>query len=398
LNADGCHTPTGGRFYQGYISRILENPTYAGLVEINGEITQGTFPEIIDQATRQAALSLRRSMKETRRGRAPRAHHLLGAGLLRCPGCGSTMRAVFRTDAKGAIRWEAYQCSRKVSEGVDACSVTPLEREPIDRAVYEWVVNVAVDIEATEAVLIDDVDARLAENQALLAQAERDAMRVERDRAKVKRDYLDGDDSVRNLLAELNAELVEEAEGLASNIKRLKAQGKALQDERTRISTDVTALAELTEARTEIIRAAMEGSRQSGDAFRVILRRLFVMFQAIFPGEFPHCPKGAEDSIAWVGEDGLTVGNLILLPRVRPDAIDFQADHIPAFHRVPLVDRTHHAAKLALLYDLERVPELIRGHEPFHPDRDRAVFARFLIDSGCQPPPGDRPPDPRRRR
>jgi hypothetical protein len=44
--------------------------------------------------------------------------------------------------------------------------------------------------------------------------------------------------------------------------------------------------------------------------------------------------------------------------------------------------------KLSLLYDLERVRELIRGSEPFDPQRDRAAFARFLIDSGCQPPPG----------
>ena len=45
--------------------------------------------------------------------------------------------------------------------------------------------------------------------------------------------------------------------------------------------------------------------------------------------------------------------------------------------------------KLALLYDLERVAALLRdGGEPFHPDRDRAAFARFLIDGGCQPPPG----------
>jgi len=43
--------------------------------------------------------------------------------------------------------------------------------------------------------------------------------------------------------------------------------------------------------------------------------------------------------------------------------------------------------KLSLLYDLERVRELIHGGEPFHPDRDRLAFARFLIDSGCQPPP-----------
>jgi hypothetical protein len=54
--------------------------------------------------------------------------------------------------------------------------------------------------------------------------------------------------------------------------------------------------------------------------------------------------------------------------------------------------------KLALLYDLERVRELIGGAEPFHPDRDRTAFARFLIESGCQPPPGGRPPDTPGRR
>jgi hypothetical protein len=43
--------------------------------------------------------------------------------------------------------------------------------------------------------------------------------------------------------------------------------------------------------------------------------------------------------------------------------------------------------KLALLYDLDRVRALIRGGEPFHPDRDRLAFARFLIEAGCQPPP-----------
>jgi hypothetical protein len=54
--------------------------------------------------------------------------------------------------------------------------------------------------------------------------------------------------------------------------------------------------------------------------------------------------------------------------------------------------------KLALLYDLERVRELIRGSEPFHPERDRAAFCRFLIDAGGQPPPGPEGPDRRHRR
>ena len=50
---------------------------------------------------------------------------------------------------------------------------------------------------------------------------------------------------------------------------------------------------------------------------------------------------------------------------------------------------TTRPGKLALLYDLERVAALLRdGNEPFHPDRDRLAFARYLIDIGCQPPPG----------
>ena len=42
--------------------------------------------------------------------------------------------------------------------------------------------------------------------------------------------------------------------------------------------------------------------------------------------------------------------------------------------------------KLALLYDLEHINALLRdGSDPFHPDRDRPAFARFLLDIGCEP-------------
>jgi hypothetical protein len=46
--------------------------------------------------------------------------------------------------------------------------------------------------------------------------------------------------------------------------------------------------------------------------------------------------------------------------------------------------------KLALLYDLERIAQLLKdGTDPFHPDRDRLRFAQYLINLGCQPPPAD---------
>ncbi len=43
--------------------------------------------------------------------------------------------------------------------------------------------------------------------------------------------------------------------------------------------------------------------------------------------------------------------------------------------------------KLALLYDVERVAALLRdGVEPFHDERDRAAFVRYVIELGCEPP------------
>jgi hypothetical protein len=43
--------------------------------------------------------------------------------------------------------------------------------------------------------------------------------------------------------------------------------------------------------------------------------------------------------------------------------------------------------KLALLYDLERVGQLLRdGREPFHPARDRSAFERFVAEAARQPP------------
>jgi hypothetical protein len=46
--------------------------------------------------------------------------------------------------------------------------------------------------------------------------------------------------------------------------------------------------------------------------------------------------------------------------------------------------------KLALLYDIERINALLRdGNDPFHPDRDRVAFARYLLDIGCEPAASD---------
>ena len=53
---------------------------------------------------------------------------------------------------------------------------------------------------------------------------------------------------------------------------------------------------------------------------------------------------------------------------------------------------TDNNGKLALLYDLERIATLLRdGNEPFHPERDRPAFERYLVQIGCQPPLSSKP-------
>ena len=47
------------------------------------------------------------------------------------------------------------------------------------------------------------------------------------------------------------------------------------------------------------------------------------------------------------------------------------------------------AGRLALLYDLQRIAELLRpGLQAFAPDRDRGDFERYVAELGREPPPG----------
>jgi hypothetical protein len=102
-----------------------------------------------------------------------------------------------------------------------------------------------------------------------------------------------------------------------------------------------------------------------------------VCFETHFEGSMPPLRRGPEDAVIW--PDGPRIGKLVLLPQVRPEAIDFAANRFPAIRKVALGGQSEHAAKLALLYDLERVSALLRdGNEPFYADRDRAAFDRFL--------------------
>jgi hypothetical protein len=69
---------------------------------------------------------------------------------------------------------------------------------------------------------------------------------------------------------------------------------------------------------------------------------------------------------------------------------EFQVEALAAMaawtHRYDSGEWDDPPGKLALLYDLERVAELIRdGQEPFYPQRDRKAFEHYVVDVTVPP-------------
>lgn len=376
LNDEGVTTPTGtGRWGQSTISRMLANSVYAGLVEVNGKTYNGVHIPIIDREMHAKAQQLRRATTRTRRGKSPRGKHLVGGGLLTCPSCGSVMRAVFRPRAKGRM-WQAYECSKRINEGVEACRVGPVQREPIDKAIREYVTDAVFDLDATVAALVHAADEHLEEVRALRRAAERDAIETRRGIDKVKRDYTRGALPASEY-GELSIELASELQAITANIQRLIDREAEICDQREQVSTQLAATAQLAAIKEALLVDIEAASDESMDALRAALRRVFVCFETYFVGSMPPGPSKPDDAVL-LPED-LRAGNLVLLPRIRPEAIDWAAAQFPAIHRVPLPGQSEHAAKLALLYDLERVAGMLRdGNDPFYPDRDRPAFRSFL--------------------
>jgi hypothetical protein len=108
--------------------------------------------------------------------------------------------------------------------------------------------------------------------------------------------------------------------------------------------------------------------------------------------------RGLDPRVRWLWFDQLWLDVCLLRERYRLMVrSDWWEDEIQVEALAALVawverydsgDWDDPPGKLALLYDLQRVAELLRsGQDPFGPARDRPRFDRYLLDLGCEPPP-----------
>jgi site-specific DNA recombinase len=122
--------PTAGEkrtWKAGKIGRLLDNPAYAALMPVDGDLLPGQWEPLIDPAVwRQVSMRRRETREKWSRPRAPKR---LLAGLLYCGDCG---RRVYYTARGGGLPGR-YRCSR--GDPTTICSAGGVNAPPADEYV-----------------------------------------------------------------------------------------------------------------------------------------------------------------------------------------------------------------------------------------------------------------------
>lgn len=275
LMTDGVRTAKGhADWYQGTIRSILTNPVYTALLRGEaGEMIEAVHEPIIPRDEWLDVQDLLEKKKRVYdRGRAPLGVHLFRAGHLRCGECGNPMTP--RTD--GRYNRQTYRCNLKTRDS-SRCSMPEVMRAEVDEAVFTYFTEVALDVDATRAQMREAREQKLAEVQALLAAAEREAVAAAEGIARVERDYsrgkLDVDDWKR-----ITANLKQEAEAAEAERDRLRDQFAQVEADTAFLNAEAAVVEDLTRIRQAIAGKVKEADRADVEAVRAALVRQFEKF------------------------------------------------------------------------------------------------------------------------
>ncbi|WP_322770541.1 recombinase family protein, partial [Frankia sp. Cr1] len=156
LNAQGLHTIGGKPWTRGMLASMLQRPSLAGLIEINGEII-GTMRNAEPVVSREEWERLCALLAARRPGRPPGRVHVL-SGLLTCDGCGRRMYGLHRSQEPpypdGGVKSE-YRCRRE--PGRPGCG-----RNFIDGQAAQAAVAIAVQSRLSDPRRAATVVARIA--------------------------------------------------------------------------------------------------------------------------------------------------------------------------------------------------------------------------------------------
>ncbi len=300
LNADKVKPQRAKLWKQTSIGRILGNPTYQGVVVINGDGFPGSHAPLVTPELWDRVEAIRIKGTRTKEGAGPGRHpagsQLFTRGLLRCGICGSAMTP--RTVNSAKEKREEYRCGGRIEHGVGYCAQTAIKREVVDAAALAYFEDVALDADAMQKEIADVVDDR----RGLVADQLRGAVADERQAAerleRVRRDYQDGKLDADDW-SEQRAALMSELEGARGAL----AQAESREAELAAAEDDAANPESEAQRRLESIREAVAGkvaaNADDTEALRVALTEMFEAF-FIVPADYkdPDAPEPLEGEAA----------------------------------------------------------------------------------------------------
>ena len=161
----------GGRpFDKTRLWDLLTNWTYVGKVRYRGEIFEGEHAALIPQKLWDEVQTILRTNGRGPRGEGKVRHDSLLRGLLVCEHCETALVNHFAVRG-GNRRYHYYVCSTAIKRGWDTCPTKSLPAAEMDRAVAEQIRSIAGDRSLRAEVL--RIATKAAEAHALALEEER---------------------------------------------------------------------------------------------------------------------------------------------------------------------------------------------------------------------------------
>jgi DNA invertase Pin-like site-specific DNA recombinase len=154
LEQEKIFPPTGNKHWSKVsVAGLLKNPVYLGQARSGTVVKENTHDALVTQAEFDAAQSVKKSLLKQRNGSLA-AQAMLG-GLVRCAGCGHTLKITGNTDRKTGERYPIYYCTGRYSSGLCPARATA-RASLVDGYVEEQVVQA---LEAEDGLLAHAVAA-----------------------------------------------------------------------------------------------------------------------------------------------------------------------------------------------------------------------------------------------
>ncbi len=116
LEAQGIETPRGNAHWSKTgVSGLVKNPAYLGQARSGSIVKEGAHEALVTRAEFDAAQSVTKSLLTPRDGSL--AEKAMLGGLVRCSGCGHTLKITGNTDRRRGERYPIYYCTGRYASG-----------------------------------------------------------------------------------------------------------------------------------------------------------------------------------------------------------------------------------------------------------------------------------------